>query len=109
VIAEAPYSSCAFFFWAATVGMLSLGFHAGGSSYRNSRTSSLYRDQWSAPIFWARFYLSGCAVCSISLFSARPDVHCGGPLRPGGSERSKTLRLLDAVLPARMSCQRPYP
>src|ERR1700752_5042733 len=30
VIAEAPYSSCAFFFWAATVGMLSLGFHAGG-------------------------------------------------------------------------------
>src|ERR1700756_2263417 len=30
VIAEAPYSSCAFFFWAATVGMLSLGFDAGG-------------------------------------------------------------------------------
>src|ERR1700741_3916141 len=30
VIAEAPYSSCAFFFWAATVGMLSLGFHASG-------------------------------------------------------------------------------
>src|ERR1700741_5687514 len=30
VMAEAPYSSCAFFFWAATVGMLSLGFHASG-------------------------------------------------------------------------------
>lgn len=27
---EAPYSRCAFF-WAATVGLLSLGFHASGS------------------------------------------------------------------------------
>src|SRR5262249_2331239 len=30
VMDEAPYSACAFFFWAATGGMLSLGLHASG-------------------------------------------------------------------------------
>jgi hypothetical protein len=87
VIAEAPYSSCAFFFWAATVGMLSLGFHAGGSSHRISRMPPVYRDEASVPILWARFYPAKRAVRAISLFPPCPDVHQGASRRPSGFER----------------------
>ena len=75
--------------------LLLLGSHGpntllGGScravqSPQRSHTS-LYRHRWSGPIFWARFYLSNRAVCSISLFSARPDASQPALQRSGGSE-----------------------
>src|ERR1700752_1622971 len=86
VIAEAPYSSCAFFFWAATVGMLSLGFHASGPVTAAVARSPLYRDRGLGPILRARFCLSDRAVYTVSLFPARPDVRLGESFRPGGSQ-----------------------
>src|ERR1700760_2106652 len=110
VIAEAPYSSCAFFFWAATVGMLSSGFHAGGPVTAAVAYRPLYRDRGPGPIFWERFYLSGRAVCPISLLTARPDVRHGGPYRSRGSEGAILNALLTACRRQRRTSQlcQPY-
>ena len=76
------------------LGLLPLGSHGRNVllgvacerfSHRSGRIRPLYRERPSAPIFWARFHLSDCAVCLTSPFRSRPDVCHGGSLRSGGS------------------------
>ena len=66
--------------------MLSLGFDASGPVTAAVAPHPLYRDRGLGLILWGRFWLSDRAVCTISLFLVRPDVHLGEPFRPGGSQ-----------------------
>src|ERR1700758_1538948 len=59
-------SALGLLFWGSHGRNALLGVSCERSSHRSGRMPPLYRDQGTAPILWARFYLSGRAVCTIS-------------------------------------------
>jgi hypothetical protein len=107
VIAEAPYSPCAFFFWAATVGMLSLGFHAGGPV--TAAVAPLHSTVISGPHrFSAGVSTYLVAPCARFLYSRQvPTWIAGVRFVLADLSGRKLYGFLTAVSSARTSCRMP--